>query len=115
MGGTVIRRRSRSSFQTCGGLRPAPAPCFYMGSFLSMDLSPSRHPVWAGMLLLVMLANHSFLVAQDAAPPDREQLQPADDLSGPPFVTCKAWAVIDGRTGKLLFGHHENQPLDNAS
>lgn len=41
--------------------------------------------------------------------------QPADVLTGPPFVTCKAWAIGDADTGKLLFGHKENEPRDMAS
>ncbi len=41
--------------------------------------------------------------------------QPMDDLDGPPFVTCKAWAVGDGKTGKLLWGFNENEPRDFAS
>jgi serine-type D-Ala-D-Ala carboxypeptidase (penicillin-binding protein 5/6) len=39
----------------------------------------------------------------------------ADKLTDPPPVTCKAWAIADGKTGKLL--HHKNgdKPLDIAS
>ncbi len=80
-----------------------------------MSLHRTRHPLGLVLLGMVLLANASRLLAQDAATPRREQLQPADDLQGPPYVTCKAWAVVDGRTGKLLFGQQENQPLDNAS
>lgn len=41
--------------------------------------------------------------------------RPADPLDGPPFVTCKAWAVADGKTGKLLWGHDAGKRLDIAS
>jgi D-alanyl-D-alanine carboxypeptidase (penicillin-binding protein 5/6) len=41
--------------------------------------------------------------------------EPADALDGPPFVSCKAWAIGDGKTGKLLCGHDEDKPLDIAS
>ncbi|MEQ8839333.1 MAG: serine hydrolase, partial [Lacipirellulaceae bacterium] len=41
--------------------------------------------------------------------------QPADDLKGPPFVTAKAWAIGDGKTGELLWGHQAEKPLDMAS
>jgi D-alanyl-D-alanine carboxypeptidase (penicillin-binding protein 5/6) len=41
--------------------------------------------------------------------------KPADSLNGTPFVTCKAWAIADAKTGKLLWGSHENKPLDMAS
>ncbi len=62
------------------------------------------------------------LVTQDKPVPSPETVnsqklpkQPPDPLDGPPFVTCKAWAVADGRTGDLLWGHNEDQPLDIAS
>ena len=34
------------------------------------------------------------------APPSKA---PADRLDGPPFVSAKAWAVADGKTGKVLW------------
>lgn len=40
---------------------------------------------------------------------------PPDELDGPPLVTCKAWAIADGRTGKLIAGSHENDRLNIAS
>ena len=40
---------------------------------------------------------------------------PADSLEGPPFVTCEAWIVGNGKTGELLWGHKEDQPVDIAS
>lgn len=39
----------------------------------------------------------------------------ADRLTGPPHVTCKAWAIADGKTGELLWGKNEKKPLDFAS
>jgi len=39
----------------------------------------------------------------------------ADILTGPPHVTCEAWAVADGQTGKLLWGYNESEPRDFAS
>lgn len=41
--------------------------------------------------------------------------QPADDLKGPPFVTAKAWAIGDGKTGEVLWGHQADKSLDMAS
>jgi D-alanyl-D-alanine carboxypeptidase (penicillin-binding protein 5/6) len=41
--------------------------------------------------------------------------QPADSLTGPPFVTAKAWAIADGRTGAVLWGHREAEALEIAS
>jgi D-alanyl-D-alanine carboxypeptidase (penicillin-binding protein 5/6) len=40
---------------------------------------------------------------------------PADRLDGPPFVTAKAWAVADGRTGRVLWGENEAEPRPIAS
>jgi D-alanyl-D-alanine carboxypeptidase (penicillin-binding protein 5/6) len=40
---------------------------------------------------------------------------PPDALEGPPFVTCKAWAIIDGKTGDFLAGDHEDEKRDPAS
>jgi serine-type D-Ala-D-Ala carboxypeptidase (penicillin-binding protein 5/6) len=40
---------------------------------------------------------------------------PADSLDGPPLVSAKAWAVVDGKTGKLLWGSREAEPLPIAS
>ena len=40
---------------------------------------------------------------------------PADRLDGPPFVSAKAWVVLDGRTGEVVAGHDEATPLDMAS
>jgi D-alanyl-D-alanine carboxypeptidase (penicillin-binding protein 5/6) len=45
----------------------------------------------------------------------RLETAPADALDGQPYVTCKAWAIGDGKTGKLLWGANENKPLDIAS
>lgn len=62
------------------------------------------------------------LLMQDAPVPDpatvnAESLrrEPPDDPDAPPLVTCKAWAVGDARTGKLLWGHQERRVLDFAS
>jgi D-alanyl-D-alanine carboxypeptidase (penicillin-binding protein 5/6) len=38
-----------------------------------------------------------------------------EDLSAPPPVTAKAWAIADGRTGKLLWGHNADEPRKSAS
>lgn len=47
--------------------------------------------------------------------PEPPPKSPADALTGPPFVTCKAWAVGDPDTGTLLAGSHENERLEIAS
>lgn len=39
----------------------------------------------------------------------------ADPLQGRPYVTCKAWAIGDGKTGELLWEENAEQRLDIAS
>jgi D-alanyl-D-alanine carboxypeptidase (penicillin-binding protein 5/6) len=41
--------------------------------------------------------------------------QPPDPLDGPPYITAKAWAIADGRTGEILWGHREKERLEPAS
>jgi serine-type D-Ala-D-Ala carboxypeptidase (penicillin-binding protein 5/6) len=41
--------------------------------------------------------------------------RPADPLDGPPFVTARTWAIADGKTGEVLWGHDEARPVDIAS
>lgn len=41
--------------------------------------------------------------------------KPADDPFGKPAVTCKAWAIGDGKTGEVLWGEQSEEPLDIAS
>ena len=60
--------------------------------------------------------------APDAPPPSPEAVnsrtlnkRPADPLDGPPFVSTKSWVVLDGRTGVVLGGHNDSQPLEMAS
>lgn len=42
-------------------------------------------------------------------------LESADELDGPPVVSCKAWAIADAASGKVLHGHDTNRSLDIAS
>jgi D-alanyl-D-alanine carboxypeptidase (penicillin-binding protein 5/6) len=44
-----------------------------------------------------------------------QKRQPPDRLDGPPFVTARTWAIADGRTGEVLWGHDEAKPVDIAS
>ena len=53
----------------------------------------------------------SSLLAQAV---DKPKQQP-DALDGPPFVTCKAWAVADGKTGLVLRGLNEAEARPMAS
>jgi D-alanyl-D-alanine carboxypeptidase (penicillin-binding protein 5/6) len=62
-----------------------------------------------------------LLLTAEPVPPPAEvngaelAYEPAESLEGPPLVTCKAWAIGDAKTGKLLWGHNENAQLDIAS
>ncbi|QDT56431.1 D-alanyl-D-alanine carboxypeptidase DacB precursor [Caulifigura coniformis] len=40
---------------------------------------------------------------------------PLDPLDGAPFVTCKAWAIGDAKSGELIAGGNADQPLPMAS
>lgn len=42
-------------------------------------------------------------------------LQPPDALDGPPHVTCRAWAVTNALTGKMLWSRESDRPLEIAS
>jgi serine-type D-Ala-D-Ala carboxypeptidase (penicillin-binding protein 5/6) len=62
------------------------------------------------------------LVTADPEAPDPETInsakletEPADSLDGPPYVTCKAWAIADGETGEVLWDLDAEKPLDIAS
>jgi D-alanyl-D-alanine carboxypeptidase (penicillin-binding protein 5/6) len=48
---------------------------------------------------------------------NKEQLlrAPADPLDGQPFVTCKAWAIADAKSGELQSGERHDEPIDIAS
>jgi D-alanyl-D-alanine carboxypeptidase (penicillin-binding protein 5/6) len=60
-------------------------------------------------------------VARDAVPRPEVvnaeviRRKPPDLLEGPPFTTAKAWAIADGKTGRLLFGLEADKPLEMAS
>ncbi|MGH7201489.1 MAG: serine hydrolase, partial [Planctomycetaceae bacterium] len=62
------------------------------------------------------------LLTKDPPVPSPEEInaeslpkEPADVLDGPPLVTCRAWAVADGKTGEVLWGSNESDPLHIAS
>jgi D-alanyl-D-alanine carboxypeptidase (penicillin-binding protein 5/6) len=67
-----------------------------------------RRPIalWVLVLSLSPLAR-----AQEAAV---EEL-PRESLDGPPIVSCKAWAIADGKSGELLWGGNEEASLQIAS
>lgn len=62
------------------------------------------------------------LITQEEPVPDpevinkqRDPKENRDELDGPPFVTAKAWAVLDAQSGEFLWGMNQDQQLDNAS
>ena len=46
---------------------------------------------------------------------EKKPRQPPNAPDGPPYTTVKAWAIADGRTGEVLWGHREKEPLEPAS
>jgi D-alanyl-D-alanine carboxypeptidase (penicillin-binding protein 5/6) len=44
-----------------------------------------------------------------------QPITPREDLSAPPLVTAKGWAIVDGKTGKLLWGHAADTGFKSAS
>jgi D-alanyl-D-alanine carboxypeptidase (penicillin-binding protein 5/6) len=82
----------------------------------------SRNNVRAGAAIAIVTALVTFnpsargqapaaAIVNAESPPKHA----ADPLDGPPFVTSKAWAVADGRTGTVLWGHRQAETLDIAS
>jgi D-alanyl-D-alanine carboxypeptidase (penicillin-binding protein 5/6) len=63
-------------------------------------------------VLGLLLAERAW--AQQAEQP-LPMLRPADGIDGPPIVSARAWAVADGRTGRLLWGNGERTALAMAS
>jgi len=64
-------------------------------------------------ITLLPLLTPTLAYAQPDKPPAPQA--PADTLDGAPFVTAKAWTVLDGKTGKLLWGSNEAEARPMAS
>ena len=71
---------------------------------VAVEIAPGHEYAYLGVLELV----GSFQRAEDVR-------EPADSLTGPPFVTAAAWAIADGKTGQLLWGHREGAVRQMAS
>lgn len=62
-----------------------------------------------------------LVMEDDPAPPPAQvnkELLPRraqDSLEGPPVTTCKAWAIANGETGKVLWGYNDSVVRDPAS
>lgn len=51
----------------------------------------------------------------DADQEDLPKLLPKDSLTGPPIVTCRAWCVVDGDSGRIIDGDSLHHALEPAS
>src|SRR5262245_55141513 len=70
------------------------------------------------LFLPILVAGLTLFPARSQQPDQVKALppkSPADRLDGPPYVTAKAWAVADGKTGKYLWGANESEPRPIAS
>ncbi|OWK44548.1 D-alanyl-D-alanine carboxypeptidase family protein [Fimbriiglobus ruber] len=63
-------------------------------------------------LALLAFLTPTTVTAQSEKPPTKTA---ADPLDGPPYVTAKAWVVMDGKTGKVLRGGNEAEARPMAS
>lgn len=75
---------------------------------------PSRREflLASGVALGSSLCHRLSTSAQEPSPSAKQQ---ADRLTGPPLVTAKGWAIVEGASGKFLWGEHEHDQLVMAS
>lgn len=71
-------------------------------------------PALPAFVLVILLTPVPVAAQPEKAPPPKVA---ADPLDGPPFVTAKAWVVMDGKTGKILGGGNaaEARPMASTS
>ena len=68
--------------------------------------------------LTAVLFTFQFAITARAQPAEPKALPartPAEQIDGPPIVSARAWAIADGKSGKMLWGHKEAEPLAIAS
>lgn len=72
---------------------------------------------WQSARLSSVLTLFVLAVCPVVAPAAEEEtgLQPRDSLSGPPFVTCRNWAIADAKTGALVGELGADAVVDIAS
>jgi len=63
----------------------------------------------------VLVTSNSPVPSPTAVNGEALKRKPAENVNGPPPVTCKAWAIANGKTGKLLHHKDGDKPLDIAS
>lgn len=72
-----------------------------------------RSLLQSGFSTLVGLGSADIAFAQE--PPPLAARRPADTADGPPIVSARAWAILDGRTGQRLFGGNDATAMAMAS
>lgn len=70
-------------------------------------------PTWNALGPLVM--EDAPVPAPEVIAKDLPPLMPQDPITGPPVTSCPAWAIADGRTGKVLWGYNDAAVRDPAS
>ncbi|MEO0531687.1 MAG: serine hydrolase [Planctomycetota bacterium] len=70
-------------------------------------------PTWNALGPLVM--EDDPVPAPEVLATQLPPLKPQDAVTGPPVVSCAAWAIADGRTGKVLWGYNDAEVRDPAS
>ena len=61
------------------------------------------------------VVEESVVAAPDVVNSEILTKQPIDSLNGPPFVSSKAWIVVDAADGRMVGGYEAETPLDFAS
>ena len=58
-----------------------------------------------------------IVLEETNTPPDENMpaKNVADPLDGPPFVSCKAWVIVDKQTGNIIDDHEAQKSLEIAS
>lgn len=67
------------------------------------------------LAIAVALATAGLAPAQAPVEKPLSPKAPAEQLGAPPVVSAKVWAVADGKTGKVLWGSKEREPVPIAS
>jgi len=68
---------------------------------------------WAA--LSPLLTEATPVPEPDVVNAEQLPIEPADKLTGPPIVSCEAWAIADAATGDVLWEHRGEESLPMAS